>query len=62
MELALEVTVEKQGIAEASGTAKKETTLYCIRCLIPKLNIIVQEAMDILYVHANKRKEYIAPV
>ena len=63
MEPALEVAIEKTNkrvIAEARITAKKETTLHCIRCLMTKLNMTAQEAMDILDVHANKQKEYLA--
>ena len=53
MEPALEVAIEKIVV-----TAKKETTLHCIRCLMTKLNLTAKEAMDILDVHANKQKEY----
>ena len=67
MEPALEVAIEKmverefkRVIAEARVTAKKETTLHCIRCLMTKLNLTAQEAMDILDVHVNKQKEYLA--
>ena len=71
MEPALEIAIEKmverefkrankRVIAEARVTAKKETTLHCIRCLMTKLNLTAQEAMDILDVHANKQKEYLA--
>ncbi len=55
MEPALEIAVEK-----AKAKAEKETTLHCIRCLMTKLNMTAQQAMDILDVPANKRKEYLA--
>ena len=50
----------KRVIAEARVTAKKETMLHCIRCLMTKLNMTAQEAMDILDVPADKQKEYVA--
>ena len=50
----------KRVIFEARVTAKKETTLHCIRGLMTKLNLTAQEAMDILDVHVNKQKEYLA--
>ena len=71
MEPALEVAIEKmverefkrankRVIAEAKVAAKKETTLHCIRGLMTKLNLTAQEAMDIIDVHVNKQKEYLA--
>ena len=55
MEPAIEIAVE-----QARVTAKKETTLHCIRGLMTKLNLTAQEAMDIIDVHVNKQKEYLA--
>ena len=57
MEPALEVDIEI-AVKKAKAKAEKETTIQCIRCLMTKLNMTAQEAMDILDVHANKQKEY----
>lgn len=53
MEPAIEIAVEK-----AKAKAEKETTLHCIRCLMKKLNLTAQQAMDGLEIPVKKQKEY----
>ena len=53
MEPALKIAIEK-----AKAKAKKETTLHCICCLMTKLNMTAQQAMNILDIPADKQKEY----
>ena len=53
MEPLLEIAVEK-----AKAKAEKETTIHCIHCLMTKLNMTSQQAMDALKIPADKQKEY----
>lgn len=59
MEPAIEVAIEI-AVKKAKAKAEKETTIHCIRCLMKKLNMTVQQAIDILDVPADKQKEYLA--
>ena len=57
MEPALEVAIEI-AVKKAKAKAEKETTIHCIRCLMKKLNMTAQQAMDALKIPADKQKEY----
>ena len=54
MEPLIKIAVEK-----AKAKAEKETNIHCIRCLMKKLNITAQQAMDGLEIPVEKQKEYL---
>jgi len=55
MEPAVEIAAEKK-----PAETKKKTLIESVRKMMKKLNMTAQQAMDILDVPANKRKEYLA--
>ena len=59
MKPALEVVIEI-AVKKAKAKAEKETTIHCIRCLMKKLNMTAQQAMDALKIPADKQEEYLA--
>ena len=59
MEPAVEIAAERAAEKKSAET-KKKTLIESVRKMMKKLNMTAQQAMDILDVPANKRKEYLA--